>query len=181
MRKLNVCKECGECGVNLILNEDLLCPECVDLKNKEMSSKEVADEMVNWYYGKSDANRVEAYRKALEDKAKRETKNFNYLFSNYEKARKLEKIGEDDKALAIYLKMLNRIPTGTSYYVRSCIILEKKHEYQKAIGICDMALQAINEGRFGGNVKGSEDEILHRRERLVKKLEKSQKQKGGQQ
>lgn len=173
MRKLNVCKECGECGVNLVLNEDLLCPKCADLHNKEMSSKEIADEMINWYNGKSDANRVQSYMKSMKEKAKREDSNFNYIFSNYEKARKLEKSGEIDKALKIYLKLLNRIPVGTDYYTRPCIILEKKHEYRKAIEICDMALQAIKEGRFGGNVKGAEDEILHRRERLVKKLEKS--------
>lgn len=175
MCKMNVCKGCGASGINLTLNEDLLCPQCADLQNKEMSSKEVADELIDWYNGKSDANRVQSYMKAMKDKTKREDRNFNYIFSNYEKARNLEKTGEVDKALKIYLKLLKRIPVGTDYYTRPCIILEKQHEYQKAIEICDIALQAINDGRFGGNVKGAEDEILHRKERLVKKMEKSHK------
>ena len=99
---------------------------------------------------------------------KREKRNFNRVFGNYEKARSLEKSGEVEKALAIYLKLLDNCPTGTDYYVRPCIILEKQKNYKKAIEICDMAIACIRQGRF----KADETEFLKRKERLVKKLEK---------
>lgn len=37
----------------------------------------------------------------------------------------MERQGEIEKALVIYFKLLKNCPTGTDYYVRPCIILEK--------------------------------------------------------
>lgn len=63
---------------------------------------------------------------------------------------------------------MENIPPGTDYYTRPCIILEKKHEYAQAIEICDMAIKGIREDRFNAD----EEEFLHRKNRLLKKLEK---------
>ena len=171
MFKRKVCKGCGASGIFLTLNKESLCPNCIYAQNKEMSMNEVANELANWVNGKGSANKVRAMIKAQEDKAFREAQNFNRIFGKYQKARKLEKSGDVNKALDIYLNLLKYSPPGSDYYVRPCIILEKKHEYKQAIEICDKALHAMRNGIF----RGSEDEILHRRERLVKKQEKSQK------
>ncbi len=149
-----VCKQCGENGYNLRLNEKLLCPDCADLESKEMSMSKITN-LVKFF-------------KAQEARSKREEKNFNFIFKKYQKARDLEKKGEIDKALTIYLKLLENIPPGTDYYTRPCIILEKKHEYAQAIEICDMAIKGIREDRFNAD----EEEFLHRKNRLLKKLEK---------
>lgn len=186
MPELKVCVQCGEHGVDLVLNEDLLCPKCVDLQKKlkdsKIAEKEYSDDLIKWVHGKSDPKRISAYEEiqkayyeASKEEEKREKKNFDYIYSRYEKARKLEKEGEEDKALKIYLKLLDRIPQGTVYYERPCIILEKKHEYQKAIDICNIELKAVEDGRFGGNVDAVKNEALHRKERLIKKLEKNKK------
>lgn len=164
-----VCKECGRSGYTLRLNKDLLCPDCVDLQNKKMTLDEVADELVNWHNGKGSLKKINALHKAQESKDRREERNFNFVFGNYQKARDLERKGETDKALAIYLKLLKNNPPGTDYYTRPCIILEKKHEYAQAIQICDMAIKAIQQKRFNAD----EEEFLHRKNRLIKKSEKS--------
>lgn len=163
-----VCKQCGKNGYILRLNEKLLCPDCVDLENKEMTADEVVDELVNWYNDKGSLKKINALHKAHEAKNRRQEKNFHFVFGNYQKARDLERKGETDKALAIYLKLLKNNPPGTLYYTRPCIILEKKHEYAQAIEICDMAIKGIREDRFNAD----EEEFLHRKNRLLKKLEK---------
>lgn len=168
MLKKNVCKGCGKNGLFLKLNKELLCAECVDLEAKRMSTSEVTDELIAYVKGTGTTKKIEAYMKAQESKNKRELHNFNIVFGNYEKARNLEKQGDMEKALAIYLKLLEKCPTGTDYYVRPCIILEKKKEFEKAIEICDFAIKNIRQGRFNAD----ENEFLKRKERLVKKCNK---------
>ena len=168
MFEKKVCKGCGKSGVFLKLNDDLLCSECAELESKRMTTKEVVDELVAYANGAGTTKKIEDYLDAEEAKNKREKRNFNRVFGNYEKARSFEKSGEVEKALAIYLKLLDNCPTGTDYYVRPCIILEKQKDYKKAIEICDMAIACIRQGRF----KADETEFLKRKERLVKKLEK---------
>lgn len=171
MFEKKVCKSCGKNGFFLKLNEDLLCSECADLQNREMSMPEVADEIVKFVNGKGTTKKLDTYIKAQEKKENRERKNFNFVFGNYKKARNLEKQGKTDKALELYLKLLDNCPGGTDYYVRPCIILEKKHEYVHAIQICDLAIRNIQQGRFNANV----EEFQHRKNRLLRKLENNKK------
>lgn len=166
MFEKKVCKGCGKNGFFLKLNSDLLCNECVELKNNEMSMSEVADELVKFVKGEGSAKKLTTYVELQEAKKRRETRNFNIVFGNYEKARSMERQGETDKALSIYLSLLENYPQGTDYYVRPCIILEKKHEYEQAIQICDLAIRNIQQGRFNANI----EEFEHRKTRLLRKM-----------
>ena len=168
MFKKNVCKGCGESGYFLKLNKELLCPKCVELEMKTMSTDEVIDELVEWYKGSGTTKNIEAYLHAAESKNRREQYNFNKIFSRYKQARNIEKEGKLDGALSIYLQLLENCPPGTDYYIRPCIILEKKKEFTKAIEICDFAIENIRQGRFNAD----ENEFLKRKERLVKKRNK---------
>lgn len=169
MFEKNVCKGCGKSGYFLKLNKDLLCEECVDLQNKEMTLAEFDEELVKWCKGKGTLKRVNSYLKAQDAKSQREEKSFNKVFNKYQKARELEKLGKVDNALEIYLKILENCPPGTDYYIRPCIILEKRHQYTQAVEICDLAIKNIRIGRFNAD----ENEFLHRKSRLLKKIEKN--------
>lgn len=171
----NACKECGKSGYFLKLNKELLCPKCADEKNKRMTLEEVVKDLNDWFDGKGTLDRIEANNNRYNAKRKREDENFQKVYFSYQKARELEKKGKIDEALKIYLKNLKECPPGTDYYVRPCIILEKKHEYARAIEICDIAIKLCREGRFDLKKEGhfkSEDEFAYRKERLIKKLEK---------
>ena len=168
MLKKNVCKGCGKNGLFLKLNKELLCAECVDLETKRMSTSEVADELIAYAKGTGTTKKIEAYLHAAESKNRREQYNFNKIFSRYKQARNIEKEGKLDEALSIYLQLLENCPPGTDYYIRPCIILEKKKEFTKAIEICDFAIENIRQGRFNAD----ENEFLKRKERLVKKRNK---------
>lgn len=163
-----VCKGCGKSGLFLKLNKDNLCFECADLQKSEMSMAEIADELGAYVKGKGTPKKTISYMQKQEKKEQRESKNFNRVFGTYETARQLERQGETDRALSIYLKLLETCPPGTDYYIRPCIILEKKHEYAHAIQICDLAIKGINQGRFNADIADFE----HRKNRLQRKLEK---------
>ena len=171
MFEKNVCRGCGKSGYFLKLNKDLLCGECVDLQNKKMTESEFTEELIKWYKGKGTLEKVNSYMEAQEAKSQREEKSFNKVFNKYQKARELEKSGKVDDALEIYLKILENCPPGTDYYIRPCIILEKKHQYAQAIEICDLAIKNIRIERFSAD----ENEFLHRKNRLLKKIEKEKK------
>ncbi|MBC5745620.1 hypothetical protein FMM74_019135 [Lachnospiraceae bacterium MD308] len=171
MFEKNVCKGCGKGGYFLKLNKDLLCEECVDLQNKEMTLSEFDEELTKWYKGEGTLKKVNSYMKAQDAKSQREEKSFNKVFNRYQKARELEKSGKLDNALEIYLKILKNCPPGTDYYVRPCIILEKKHQYTQAVELCDLAIKNIRIGRFNAD----ENEFLHRKNRLLRKIEKEKK------
>lgn len=162
MKVRNVCKGCLKSGFSLELDENLLCSECADLLAHRLNHSNLAE--LAW----SASERLDAYNKAYDAKRKREEKNFNFIFDNFSKARELEKDGNVEEALKIYLKIVEYCPPGTNYYNRPCIILEKQKEYAKAIEICDLAIKHIREGRFNAD----EEEFNHRKERLIKKMYK---------
>ncbi len=102
----------------------------------------------------------------------KEERDFDIYFKLYEEARRLEKNGNADKALEIYTNILEEFePTGTAYYERPCIILEKQKRYDEAIQICLRAIEAINNKRFNATA----DEFEHRLNRLLRKKEKQKK------
>lgn len=68
MFEKKVCKGCGKNGFFLKLNSDLLCNECVELKNNEMSMSEVADELVKFVKGEGSAKKLTTYVELQEAK-----------------------------------------------------------------------------------------------------------------
>lgn len=168
MFERKVCKSCGKNGFFLKLNKDFLCSECANLQQNEMTMVEISNELIHGNFTK-----IESLIQEQDKKQRREEQNFNYVFKNYNTAYSLEKQGNADKALDIYIEMLEYNPPGMNYYIRPCIILERKHEYTAAIQICDLAIKRINQGYFDGNL----DDFEHRRQRLLKKLEKENNNK----
>lgn len=164
-----VCKSCGKKSYFLKLNDDLLCSECAKLKEHELTTSEIVRELGDYVKGQGDASNVKKYMSLYEEKEKRTHENFNEVYSNFEKARTLEKKGDLDKALLMYTNNLSNCPSGTDYYTRPCIILEKRQEYERAIEICDLVIKFINEGRISADV----EEFEHRKARLVRKLSKN--------
>lgn len=90
-------------------------------------------------------------------------------YSLYEQAQLLEKNSEVEKALEIYLSILeNYEPIGISYYERPAIILEKLKRYKEALGVCDLALK--NPNRFNKpTLTAIKDKLGKRKIRLTKK------------
>lgn len=164
IKEKNVCKECWESGYSLKLNKDFLCKKCEVLSKKYgFSDKEFESGLITQNFI--------AAMKAYDDKEKRANRNFDKIYGKYQEARELEKYGNTDDALKIYLKNLENCPPGTNYYSRPAIILEKQHQYAQAVELCDLAIKNIRIGRF----KANEEEFLHRKNRLLKKIEKEKK------
>lgn len=93
--------------------------------------------------------------------------NSDKYYPLYEEARLLENVGHSEKALDIYLLILNKyIPSGSAYYDRAAIISEKLKKYEQAIMICDLAIN--NQQLY--NLNFPIDTYLNRKKRLVKKL-----------
>lgn len=61
-------------------------------------------------------------------------------------ARKLEQMGNYDRALELYLELHEKFdPNTTDAYERPAILLERKRDYQGALDMCQKALDAIDE------------------------------------
>ncbi|HDK7162141.1 TPA: hypothetical protein PTV34_003508 [Clostridium botulinum] len=94
----------------------------------------------------------------------------NKIYALYESARSLEKGNLFELALEKYSEILtNYIPTGTLYYERPAILLEKLKRYEEAIKICDLAIKNQQEN----GLHFPKEEFEHRKDRLVKKLNKN--------
>lgn len=162
------CVNCGASGRFLKLNDHNLCVKCSSLKNNEMSLAEVGNELADWFNsGKMPSKLLDIQAERLASDT-RSNLNFERIFQTYNTARGCEKSGNIDAALSIYLELLQDCPPGMDYYVRPCIILEKKKSYELAIDICETAISNINAGYFSGDIA----EIEHRKERLQRKLAK---------
>lgn len=167
------CNQCGKAGLFLRLNKDGLCKSCErdNLKLINLSSEELVNTLSNAV--KTDNNKeLKKIEKSLEAQnriSKRQRTNFDIVYNKYNKARELERSGNTDKALKIYLSLIEYRPPGTDYYTRPCIILEKQKKYKEAIEICDIAIEEINNNNFNANVS----EFTKRLERLKKKFEKN--------
>ncbi len=173
MKILNVCKECGKSGLFLQLDKDMLCEQCAQLAKNKLSSDQVEDILVDYVVKDGSLSKFNEYMKAQKAKESRREKSFDLTYNNLMQGKALEKQGKTDEALALYLKNLKRLPQGTDYYTRPCIILEKQKKYDKAIEICDLAIKCIKEKRFNADI----EDFIHRRERLISKKEKAEKNK----
>lgn len=177
METLKVCKECGKSGSDLHLNESLLCNECAEAQKMIMAHDEFRHEVISTWESGGDLSKLEAYTKAydkvLSDQRDRTLKSHEYVYNNLMKGKALEKQGKADEALALYFENLKYLPQGTDYYTRPCIVLEKKKEYDKAIEVCDLAIEVIEEGRFNADV----EEFINRKNRLLAKKAKAERER----
>lgn len=85
----------------------------------------------------------------------------------------LEKNGQFKEALEIYFDLIyNHKPIGRTFYKRPAILLEKLKEYEKALEVCDLVLNNLNNFEKVDQEMAIE-EFTKRKERLLKKLSKS--------
>ena len=85
----------------------------------------------------------------------------------------LAKNGQFKEALEIYFDLIyNHKPIGRTFYKRPAILLEKLKEYEKAIEVCDLVLNNLNNFEKVDQEMAIE-EFTKRKERLLKKLSKS--------
>lgn len=89
------------------------------------------------------------------------------MFKLVEKAKTMERIGNENKALEIYLDLLeNYTPNTSDAYERPAIILEKKKRFDEALKICEHAIELINDNKLGGTVSKFEKRIEKLKERM---------------
>ncbi|MGB3367426.1 MAG: tetratricopeptide repeat protein [Acidaminobacteraceae bacterium] len=82
------------------------------------------------------------------------------MFKLVEKAKTLERIGNENKALEVYLDVLkNYTPNTSDAYERPAVILERKKRYDEALKICENAIELINDDKLGGTVTKFEKRI----------------------
>lgn len=67
------------------------------------------------------------------------------------RAKKLEQMGSDDRALELYLQIHSDYTPNTSdSFERPVVILEKKRRYQEALELCYKAIQLIEDDKISG-------------------------------
>lgn len=77
---------------------------------------------------------------------------FNEFSMLQNQAKKFEQGGLDDKALEIYLRIVDEYMPNNDYsFDRAAILLEKKYKYSEAIGICKKAIEKIESGDLQGD------------------------------
>lgn len=82
------------------------------------------------------------------------------MFKLVEKAKTMERIGNENKALEIYLDVhKNYTPNTSDAYERPAVILERKKRYDEALKICEKAIELINDNKLGGTVTKFEKRI----------------------
>lgn len=85
----------------------------------------------------------------------------------------LEKNGQFEEALEIYFDLIyNHKPLGRTFYKRPAILLEKLKEYEKAIEVCDLVLNNLNNFEKVDQEMAIE-EFTKRKNRLLDKIAKS--------
>lgn len=92
------------------------------------------------------------------------------MFKLVEKAKTMERVGNENKALEIYLDLLeNYTPNTSDAYERPAIILERRKRYDEALKICETAIELINDNKLGGTVAKFEKRI----EKIHSKMDSS--------
>lgn len=78
----------------------------------------------------------------------------NEYYHLFERAQRLERMGNDDKALELYLEIHeNYHPNISLAFERPAIILEKKRRYDEAIDLCEKAISLIEKEMITGSVE----------------------------
>jgi len=91
------------------------------------------------------------------------------LYKLHEKAKRMERLGNDTEALSVYLQIHENFFANTSdLYERPAVILEKKHRFEEAIEMCQKAIGLIQEEKISGTVEQFEKRITRIKERMEK-------------
>jgi len=94
---------------------------------------------------------------------------FNEFYMMQNQAKKFEQGGLDDKALELYLKIVDEyLPNSDYSFDRAATLLEKKFKYTEAIAICEKALEKIR----SGDVPGDTDKFQQKIDRMKLKAKK---------
>lgn len=94
---------------------------------------------------------------------------FNEFYMMQNQAKKLEQGGLDDKALELYLKIVEEyLPNNDFSFDRAATLLEKKFKYAEAIAICEKALEKIH----AGDIQGDADKFQQKIDRMKLKAKK---------
>jgi len=99
------------------------------------------------------------------------------LYKLHERAKRMERLGNDTEALNIYLEIHAGYFANTSdLFERPAVILEKKHRFQEAIEMCEKAISLIKEDKITGTEEQFEKRITKIKERMAKEApEQTQK------
>lgn len=85
-------------------------------------------------------------------------------------AKKLEQMGNTDRALELYLELHEKYDPNTSdAYERPAILLERKKRYIEALKLCDDAIEEISNDRVSGTV----DKFERRKESILEKMKEA--------
>lgn len=77
---------------------------------------------------------------------------FNEFYMMQTQAKKLEQNGMDDKALELYLKIIQEYaPNNDFSFERAATLLEKKSQYAQALEICEKTIALIESGDLEGD------------------------------
>lgn len=116
-----------------------------------------------------DIDKILKEHQSIEERAKL----LNKYYILHDQAHEFEKNGEIEIALKMYLSIIyDSEPIARTFYKRPAIILEKQKEYEKAIEVCDLVLNNLNKFEKVDREMAIE-EFTKRKERLIKKLSKS--------
>lgn len=94
------------------------------------------------------------------------------------RAKNLERMGSDDRALDLYLELHNNYNPNTSdSFERPVVILERKKRYEEAIDFCNKAIELINDDKLSGTVEKFEKHLSRINEKLKEKPVKVKSEK----
>jgi tetratricopeptide (TPR) repeat protein len=89
-------------------------------------------------------------------------------FKLLKRAKKLEEMGNNERALDLYLELHEKYDPNTSdAYERPAIILERMKRYEEALAFCQDAIEQIEEEK----ISGTKDKFLKRIDHINAKLE----------
>jgi len=72
-------------------------------------------------------------------------------FKLLKRAKKVEQMGNTERALDLYLELHERYEPNTSdAYERPAVLLERKKDYQAALAMCQKAIEAIDNDKMSG-------------------------------
>lgn len=91
----------------------------------------------------------------------------NEMLKLNDKAKKMDRLGNEDAALELYLEILEHYhPNLYANFERPAIILEKKRRYKEALEICQRAIELIEDEK----ISGDKDKCQQRVDKLLDKV-----------
>lgn len=145
------------------------------VENKEPIEQQTADDLIDrllkWEkdpHSDPELERMFQNQEEMPKYVSKEDIEFDRYYPIFKRAEELYKSKKLDEALSLYLEIQDRFtPRGTLYYSRPIDILERKGDYEKAINLCEKAIEAIQNKEFNADVS----EFVSLTKRLEEKLE----------